>query len=223
MFKKMIFGVTFFAACSMFILSCNSGSSTSGEWVAKISGEKITADEFDQFYYAQHKSIYNESDENIDKRAEDPNELRNNPLLNKGEFLENLIRQRLVYNKAVKEGILDNKEVEALVEMAKEAVVVGYFVKEKFKDEISVTDEEVAKVYASQKARFKGAPIDQAEQYIRQQLGQQKLQKKLRDFVESLRDEEKIEKNLSLLKDVDSASGSGESGTDTTENDNGEK
>ncbi len=70
--------------------------------------------------------------------------------------------------------------------MAKEAVVVGFYVKEKFKDQIEVSDQEIAKIYSEQKARFKGAPIDQAEQYIRQQLSQQKLQMKLRDLVESL-------------------------------------
>lgn len=203
--KKMIITITVFAVCSLFATSCNSDSTGSGEWIAKISGDKIDYDKFNQFYYAQQKSIYNESNENIDKRAEDPNEVQRNPLLNKSEFLENLIRQRLVYNKAVEEGVLKSKEVEALVEMAKEAVVVGYFVKEKFQDEITITDEEVAEVYKKQKARFKGAPIDQAEQYIRQQLSQQKLQLKLREFVDALRDEEKIEKNLSLIKKSDSS------------------
>ena len=123
-----------------------------------------------------------------------------NPTLNKQEFLEQLIRQRLVYKKAVSDGIAKDNEVEALMQMAKEAVVVGYYVREKFKNEIEPTNDEVESVYRQQGARFRGVPADQAETFIRQQLQQQKLQVKIREMVEALRDEKGIKKNTEFLK-----------------------
>jgi hypothetical protein len=172
----------------------------SGEWVAKIDGTKITMDELNTFYYAQQKSLYNLPKQKIDELAADPAQVAKNPTLNKHEFLEQLIRQRLVYEKAVDEGIMKQKEVDALVEMAKEAVVVGYFVREKFKSEIEPAPKDIEDVYTRERARFQGVPVEQAEMYIKQQIMQQKLQMKIRDLVENLRDEKKIEKNTDALK-----------------------
>lgn len=171
-----------------------------GEWVAKIDSDTITIDELNTFYYAQQKSLYNLPKEKIDELAADPAQVAKNPTLNKQEFLEQLIRQRLVYKKAMSDGIGKEDEVEALMQMAKEAVVVGFYVREKFKNEIEPTNEEVENIYRQQGARFKGVPADQAEMYIKQQLQQQKLQMKIRDMVESLRDEKGIKKNTDFLK-----------------------
>lgn len=177
--------------------SCNKYG---GEWVAKIDSDTITIEELDTFYYAQQKSLYNLPKEKIDELAADPAQVAKNPTLNKQEFLEQLIRQRLVYKKAVSDGIAKDNEVEALMQMAKEAVVVGYYVREKFKNEIEPTNDEVESVYRQQGARFRGVPADQAETFIRQQLQQQKLQVKIREMVEALRDEKGIKKNTEFLK-----------------------
>lgn len=202
--KKIIFIPAVIIISLFMFLSC--GSEPESQWVARINEDTITLGQFNTFYYAQQKSIYNGTNKEIDARAADPDEVSKNPLLSKAEFLENLIRQKLVYNEAVENGVLDNKEVKALVQMAQEAIVVGYFVKEKFKDQINVTEEEIGQVYTKQKARFRGVPIEQAEQYIRQQLTQQKLQLKLRDLVESLRDEGKIEKKVGLFSKTEEGS-----------------
>ncbi len=190
----------------LFTVLINSSCSDENKWVAKIKGDEITLGELNAMYYAQQKSIYNDAtNADVDKRAANPEEVAKNPTLDKKEFLENLIRQRLVYNKGTDDGIQKNKELEALIQMAKEAVVVGFYIKEKFKNQIEVSDQEIAKVYSEQKARFKGAPVDQAEQYIRQQMMQQKLQVKLRDLVESLKEEGGIKRNLDLLGKKDEA------------------
>ena len=185
----------------VFILSVNSCQKKfSGEWVAKIDGDIITIDELNTFYYAQHKSLYNITKEEIDKLASDSSSVEKNPTLNKKEFLEQLVRQRLVYNKAVSEGVMKDSEVAALVQIAKEAVVVGSYVRQKFKDDIEISDEEIEKLYSKQRKKFKGVPIEQAELYIKQQIVQQKLQGKIRELVENLREERRIERNDSLLK-----------------------
>ena len=182
-------------------LSCGKKNSfDGGEWIAKINNDVITENMLNSFYYAQQKQIYNGTNEDIDKLAADPESVAKNPTLNKAEFLENFIRQRLVYNKAVKDGMLDDNEVKAHIEMAKEAVVVAQYVKTKFKDDIAVSEEEIGEMYSKNRERFKGAPIEQAEQYIQQQLYQQKLQMKLRELVENLKEQSIIEKNTALLQ-----------------------
>jgi hypothetical protein len=205
--KKYSIEICFFLLAALTVFSFSSCGGDDNKWIAKIKGDEITLGQLNAFYYAQQKSIYNDAtNADIDKRAANPEEVAKNPTLDKKEFLENVIRQRLVYNKAMDDGIQKNKELEALIQMAKEAVVVGFYVKEKFKDQIEVSDQEIAKVYSEQKARFKGAPIDQAEQYIRQQMMQQKLQVKLRDLVESLKEEGGIKRNLDILnKNQDSS------------------
>lgn len=171
----------------------------SGPWVAKIENQTITLDELNTIYYAQQKSLYNLPKEKIDELAADPAHVAKNPTLDKEVFLEQLIQQRLVYRKAKDEGLLKQKELNALMDMAKEAVVVGYYVREKFKNQIEPTDTEVSEIYQKQRARFQGVPIDQAEMFIKQQVSQQKLQMKIRNLVEGLKEVKKIEKKTELL------------------------
>jgi hypothetical protein len=174
----------------------------SGEWVAKIDNENIYLEELNTYYYAQQKSMYNLPQEKIDEMAQDPAQVAKNPTLDKFEFLEQLIRQRLVYNKAIADGTRKNKEVDALIAMATEAVVVGYYVREKFKNDIEPSADEMKKAMdmMGNDPRIKMLPIEQKEQIIRQQMQQQKLQMKLRELVETLRDEKGIKKNIDALK-----------------------
>ena len=183
------------------LISCgNKSNLAGGDWVAKINDDEITINMLNAYYYAQQKQIYNMTNEEIDKLVNDPDAVDKNPTLNKEEFLENYLRQRLVYNKAVKEGMLDDPEVQAHIEMAKEAVVVAQYVKTKFKSEIKISQEDIADSYSKNRDKFKGVPIEQAEQYIQQNLYQQKLQMKLRDLVDSLKEQSIISKNLAPLK-----------------------
>ena len=199
--KKNIFivsGILLLSSMLLLITACN--GAFSGEWVAKINGETITQEELDNYYYAQHKSMMNLSKEEIDKLATNPSATAQNPLLNKQEFLEQMIRQQLVYQEAVDAGALKNDEVEALIDMTRQSVVMGWYVKDKFKDDIDISQDEIEQVYARQRSRFQGVPIEQAEMYIKQNIHQQKMQMKLREMVENLREESKIEKNTELLR-----------------------
>lgn len=191
-------GSLIFGACLACALALACGRS---EWVAKVDGKTITLDELNTYYYAQQKSLYNLSKEKIDELAADPAQVAKNPTLNKAEFLEQLVRQMLVYNKALEDKVMKDKELEALVQMAREAVVVGYYVREKFKNEIEPAPKEIEELYMKEKGRLQGVPAEQAEMFIKQQLQQQKLQVKIRELVESLRDEGKVQKNTKLLKE----------------------
>jgi hypothetical protein len=121
-------------------------------------------------------------------------------MLNKAEFLEQLIRQRLVYNKAVDEKVLKNQDLDAMIQMAKEAIVLQFYIREKFKNEIAISPQEVEEIFTKQKERFKGVPGDQAEMFIRQQVFQQKLQMKAGELLQNLRDQSGVKKNLEPLK-----------------------
>ena len=201
--KNFVTVLAFLIFTSALFLSCGKDS----QWVANLNGDKITLGEFNSLYYANQKSIYADAtNEEIDRRAASREDVQKNPTLDKRQFLDNLISQKLVYNKAVDEGTLKNQEVQALIQMAKETVVLGYYVKEKFKNQIEITDQDVSKVYTAQKDRFKNYPIEQAEQYIRQQLYQQKMQLKLREMVETLKEEGGIKRNLDLIPAVKDAS-----------------
>jgi hypothetical protein len=201
-FMKII--IFIIVSCGLIFNSCKKNSQK--EWLAKVDGNVITVDEFNSMYYTQLSALYNKNKEEIDNLANDPAEVTKNPMLNKSEFLVQLINQRLVYNKAVKEGLLDKKDVKAFIQMTQESAVIQLYVKEKFEKDIEVTDDEIGKIYSSQKERFKGAPIEQAEQYIRSNLIQQKLQMKVKELVDSLRDEAKIEKRQELLSSEKPAS-----------------
>jgi hypothetical protein len=175
----------------------------SGEWVAKIEGEPITIDELNTMYYAQHKHLLNITREEIDKFSKDPEVVKRMPTLNKQFYLDELIKQKLIYNKAVKDNLLDKKEMQAVIQIAKEGAIVQAYIKEKFKDDIKVTDEEVEMLYAKERnKRYKGVPIDQAERHIKQYLMSRKMQTKLIELVENLREQSRIEKNEDVLKKI---------------------
>ncbi len=179
----------------------------SGEWVAKIEGESITLDELNTMYYAQHKHLLNISREEIDKFSKDPELVKRMPTLNKQFYLDELIKQKLIYNKAVKDGILDKEEMQAVIQIAKEGAIVQAYIKEKFRDDIKVTDEEVEMIYAKERnKRYKGVPIDQAERHIKQYLMSRKMQTKLIELVENLREQSRIEKNEDVLKELTTTS-----------------
>jgi hypothetical protein len=174
-------------------------------WVAKLDGTKITVDDLETLYYAQMQIIYGtSSSDDIDKFAADPKQTEQNPLLNKEKFLEEIIKQKVVYTHALKAKTADNDEVKALVEMQQESLMIGYYAKEKFAKDIEVTDAEIGDVYQKQGQYFKGVPISQAETYIKRNLQQQKLQMKIMDLIQKLKDETKVIKNRDLLDNKDS-------------------
>lgn len=184
-------------AVALALVSCG------GQWVADVDGDKITLDELNTLYYAQHKHLLNLSKEDIDKYANDPEILKRVPTLDKKIFLEELIKQRLIYQQAMKDGIDSNKEVKAVIQIAKEGAVVQSYVKEKFKDEVKISDKEVEDIYRQEKdKRFRGVPVDQAEKQIRQYVASMKMQQKLVELVNNLRDAKKVEKNLKILDEL---------------------
>ena len=162
------------------------------EWAATIDDStKIYMDEFNRFYYLQAKLFLNvDSNEEIDKLAEDPRFEKT--MLNKNNFLEYLVAQKLLYNKAMSDKTIDKDEFNTYVEFAKMQSVNQYFLGKRFKDRITVSDEEVEAIYRERRAQFAGMNANDVTNYIRQQMTAQKLQYESGRYLQNLMDEHKI-------------------------------
>ena len=169
-------------------------------FLVKIDGKEITAKDFSETYYIQIKNMYNfDTNEEVDKIAADPQQVARNPFLNRGYFLDEMIKQKIVYNQAKADKITDNADLKGIIRIQTETMALGYYVKKKLVKELEVTPKEIEDVYAREQARFKGVPITSAEEYIKQALKSEKFQKTIAKLVSDLKDEAKIEKNLEVL------------------------
>lgn len=207
--KAIVFSA---AVCFAFVIfaafACGKGN-----WIVKIDGETITIDELNDLYYAHHKNAlmqmkFDITNDEIDKLASDFTFVKKLPTLNKEIFLNEVINQRIMYNKAVQAGILDNAEVKAMIKVANDTAVVQYYIREKFKNEIGVSDQEVEAFYNENRERFKMEPIEQAEKKIRQYLSSQKLLLKMKKMVDELKDVARIERNPEYEKMLQPKGGS---------------
>ena len=162
------------------------------EWAATIDDStKIYMDEFNKFYYLQAKLFLNvDSNEEIDKLAEDPRFEKT--MLNKNNFLEYLVAQKLLYKKAMNDKTIDKDEFNTYVEFAKMQGVNQYFLGKKFRDRIAVTDEEINMAYSQNRAQFAGRTADEVTNYIKQQLSAQKFSYESNRYLQNLMDEHKI-------------------------------
>lgn len=176
---------------AIFSISCNN---ISGEWAAEIDGKTISIDEFNSYYYTQNKMMANvPSKEDVDKLAADP-AYADHPFLNKANFLDHLIAQKLIYNKAMKDKSIDKEELNSILEITKIQAASQYFLGQKLKDKISVTDEEVAEFYNKNRSQFAGRTANEATAYIRQQLMAYKSRQEANQYVLELVAESEVKK-----------------------------
>ena len=177
------------------IISCDNAGSKN--WAVKIDNDVISIDEFNRFYYTQNKILLNvESNEEIDKLAAEPNinpQLRQYIL--KANFLDHLIAQKLLYNRAVNDSSINQDELKTIVEIAKMQAVSTYYLGIKLKDKISVTDQEVEKFYNENRRLFKGVPMnDTVINRIKQQIFMQKSNMASNEYIMDLLAESKVNK-----------------------------
>ncbi len=177
---------------AIFSISCNN---TSGEWAASIDDKVISIKEFNKFYYTQNKMMANvASNEDVDQLADDP-AYANHPFLNKTNFLDHLIAQKLLYNKAMKDKSIDKDELNAILEITKIQTASQYYLGQKLKDKIEVSDEEVAEFYNKNRSQFAGRTANEATAYIRQQLISYKSRQEANQYVMELLAESKIKRD----------------------------
>jgi len=190
--KKSVITLTLIAAILSTFLSCKN---MFGDAAAKIDGDKITIEELNQFYYVQNKMLTNiDSKEEIDKLAENP-AYANHPFLNKANFLDHLIAQKVLYEKAMDDKSIDKDELETLLEMIKVQTAAQYYLSKKLKDKITVTDEEVDKIYNENRSKFAGRTAVEAANYIKQQVFAQKSRQETNKYIAELLAEHAVNKD----------------------------
>lgn len=190
--KKSVIMLTLIAAIITSLISCKN---MFGDAAAKIDGDKITIEELNKFYYVQNKMLTNiDSKEEIDKLADNP-AYANHPFLNKANYLDHLIAQTVLFEKAMDDKSIDKDELETLLEMVKVQTAAQYFLSKKLKDKIQVTDEEVEKVYSQNKSKFAGRTAEEASNYIKQQIFTQKSRVETNKYIAELLAEHAINKD----------------------------
>jgi len=175
-------------------------------WIAKIDGKKITLSEFNDIFYAHQRMAYpDKSNSEIDKIASNPMEAMKNPLLNKSEFLNQLISSRVIFLEADKEGYNDRFEVKTLADVQMQNIAVEFFFNKTLKDKVAVSDKEVEDAYQQYQSQLKGMPIDEALGRIKSQIQQQKMQTERNKAIEEMRESVKIERDeIMIAKMLDS-------------------
>jgi hypothetical protein len=157
-----------------------------GDWAVKIDKEVISIEEFNNFYYTQNKMILNLDKSDLDKLSHDP-ALENHPTINKKRFMDFIVSRVLLYEKAKHDESIDQAKLKAIVDISVMNAAATYYLTEKFKDEINVTDAEANAFYNENKDLFKGVPIDdQIVKRIKQQIFMQKLEKKSNEYIMEL-------------------------------------
>lgn len=178
------------------ILSCN--GAPGGNWAVQIDNETISMDEFNRYYYTQNKLMFNlDSDEEIDKLAEEADSL--NPQVRqyvvKASFLDHLVAQKLLYKKAMNDNTMDKNELNAALELAKMQTASSYFLRNKFKNRITITDEEVERFYTENRNMFRGVPLNEnVINSIKQQIFAQKSGAVFNEYIMDVLAESKVNK-----------------------------
>lgn len=166
-----------------------------------ISTKTISVEEFENGYYAQMKVMYKTDNAGIDKIAADPAQAKQNPALDKKNFLDKIIEMYLLHEEAKNTGILKKDDYKALAGFYDMRIAVEYYLRDKFSKEVTVSEKEVADEYTRVRSKFPpNVTPDQAEMYIKQNLETRKLQEKLEAFIPTLRDKAEKEKNLKLIE-----------------------
>jgi len=181
---------------AMTILSCDKIGS--GGWAAKIDDDSISIEEFNNFYYTQNKlALRVDSNEDVDKMAKNTENLnaQARQTLVKANYLDFLISQKLVYQKAINDKDIDQDELNTIIELSKMTTVSQYYMGIKLKDQIEVSEAEVEQFYNQNRKYFKGAPLTEAViNQVKQQIFMRKASVKSNEYIMNLLAESKVNK-----------------------------
>jgi len=189
---KKITGIFLIITAVAFSFSCNKMGS--GKAVVEIDNDTISMDEFKDYYYTQNKILLNMDKEQIDKLSKNP-AMVNHPTVNKTKFMEFLISRKLILNKANSDTAINKDELKTIIELFKLQGVATYYLSEKLKDKIEVSDAEIENFYNKNRRLFRGVTYDEnVENKIKQQIFLQKFEQKSGEFVMNLIAESKVNK-----------------------------
>jgi hypothetical protein len=181
----------------IFLISFAFAGSKGSDWAAKIDGKKISMKDFNKYYYIQNKTMQNvNTNEEVDALAKEaealpPQQLNQlQKMLIKQNFLDQLIAQKLIYNKAYSDSSINKEEMDAILELTKMQTITSYYLAQKLKDKIQATDEEVEEFYNMHRQHFRGIPLNQeVMDRIKQQIVMEKSQVEADIYLRNLLDE----------------------------------
>lgn len=168
-------------------------------WVVKINNHTVSIEDFENYYYTEHKIYMNMDKKELDKLAKDAKGiiLKKYPTIKKENYLQGLVQGFLVYDKAIKE--LPKEVLVPLQKLIKLRAVNAYYVSVKLKSKIKVDEDTIAKFYAKYKNRAKfliGKPLnDKTKMYIKRVVMEQKFKYETAKFVRELKDEYQIDRS----------------------------
>jgi len=193
---KKIFSLSLLTISLLVFNSCDKINNDA--WAVKIDNKKISIKEFLNFYYTQNKLLFGlEKNEDVDKMAKNASNL--NPqfqqYLIKKMFLDNMIAQRLLLNKAMNDDSINKKELTTLIEISKLQTVSQYYLAKKLKKQIKITDQDIETYYNQNRRQFAGVPLNDAiVNKIKQMIFMQKSKIKSQEYIMTLLAESKVNK-----------------------------
>lgn len=165
------------------------------EVAVKIDDEKISVNQFNNYYYMFARMMLNMDKKDVDKMAENP-DIENHPtlnLLNKNKFMDFFVSRKLLYIKATQDDSINQDELNTVAELARLQFVSSYYLSQKLKDEIKVSDKDVDEFYARNKDKLRGVPMnDEAINWMKQQIFMEKLEVKSNQFILEILGEIKV-------------------------------
>jgi len=166
-----------------------SGCASKSPVLAKVRGESITLKEFED-QLAKVPPVYR-------AMLVTPEQ--------KEKFLDQMITEKLLIQEAIKEGIHRKKELQENLRWIKNQMLIEELIKTKIYNKIEISDEEVEKFYHAHQQElsryFKGKTFDKIKKDVKQLMQKDTTKARLmfKKWIEELKKEAKITKNLTLL------------------------
>ncbi|MEW6607864.1 MAG: SurA N-terminal domain-containing protein [bacterium] len=166
------------------------GCGTNSTTLATVRGEKITLKEFeDQF-------------RNLPPAYQ---VMLTTPAM-KEKLLDQMITEKLMIQEAIKEGLPRKKEVQERLTLLKNQMLIEELIKVKVFDKINISDDEAKEFYETHQTQlsqaFPGKGFDEIKQDIKRMMmrkDETKTRLMFQTWIEGLKKEAKITKNLTLL------------------------
>jgi peptidyl-prolyl cis-trans isomerase C len=158
----------------------------SAKVLAEVNGKKITDKDLNRV---------------IDSLPPQYRTLKNNPQFRK-QMLNNMVKEEVLYQEALKEGVDKNPQVRQEIEAMKRRIIVQYLLRKHVKPpKVKVTEREAKEFYEKNRKMFtdangKQVPFSAVKPFIIQSLQQQKerqaVEKAVNDYVKSLEAKAKV-------------------------------
>jgi hypothetical protein len=127
----------------------------------------------------------------------------------KEKLLDQMIIEKLMIQEAIKEGLHRKKEIRQRLKAVKNQLLIEELIKTKVYDKIGVSDEEAREFYNTHQEElsrlFKGKGFDEIKHQVKQLIRRDDVKTRLmfKKWIEELKKDAKITKNLALLGKIE--------------------